>query len=127
VYGVEVSPLSIAAAKINAQDNGIQNAEFLCASSEDIFGKVSHLDSQQTSVIIDPPRKGCDEVFLNKLFKFGPNRLVYVSCDPATQARDAKIIKEVGGYELTVIQPFDLFPQTRHIECVCVFERKRSK
>ena len=70
-----------------------------------------------TAVIIDPPRKGCDENFLAQLFAYGPRAVVYVSCDPATQMRDLKSFL-AAGYQLTAAQPFDLFPQTRHLECV---------
>jgi len=70
-----------------------------------------------TAVIIDPPRKGCDESFLAQLFAFAPRTVVYVSCDPATQMRDLKGFL-AAGYTLRDVQPFDLFPQTRHLECV---------
>ena len=72
--------------------------------------------------IIDPPRKGCDRSFLDQLFAFGPRTVVYVSCDPATQMRDLKDFL-AAGYRLTAVQPFDLFPQTRHLECVITLER----
>jgi tRNA/tmRNA/rRNA uracil-C5-methylase (TrmA/RlmC/RlmD family) len=76
-----------------------------------------------TTVVIDPPRKGCSTEFLDQLYQFNPQRVVYMSCDPATQARDAEGI--VGaGYRITSIKPFDLFPQTRHIENLIIFERK---
>jgi 23S rRNA (uracil1939-C5)-methyltransferase/tRNA (uracil-5-)-methyltransferase len=68
-------------------------------------------------MIVDPPRKGCDQVFLDQLFAFGPERVIYVSCNPATQMRDLNAFVE-HGYTLARIQPFDLFPQTRHLECV---------
>eukprot|EP01031_Cornospumella_fuschlensis_P030730 gene30730-37130_t len=120
VYGVEVSELAIASAKENAQINNITNTQFLQGQSTAIFQTVSHLDASQTVVVIDPPRKGCDEEFLTQLFAFRPKRLVYVSCDPATQARDAKAIV-TNGYKIIDITPFDLFPQTRHIENVITF------
>jgi len=72
-------------------------------------------------VIIDPPRKGCDMIFLNQLFDFQPSMIIYVSCDPATQARDSKEIV-ANGYKIVDITPFDLFPQTRHIENVITFQ-----
>jgi 23S rRNA (uracil1939-C5)-methyltransferase/tRNA (uracil-5-)-methyltransferase len=77
-----------------------------------------------TVVVIDPPRKGCDESFLNQLFAYGPRAVVYVSCDPATQMRDLRHFL-AAGYALTAVQPFDLFPQTRHLECVITLRRKR--
>jgi 23S rRNA (uracil1939-C5)-methyltransferase/tRNA (uracil-5-)-methyltransferase len=75
-----------------------------------------------TVVVCDPPRKGCSEEFLEQLYNFGPQRVVYMSCDAATQARDARGIVD-AGYTITSVQPFDLFPQTRHIECLMIFER----
>jgi len=123
VYGVEVSDLAVQAAQANARANNIGNAQFLCGSSEAIFSQVKHLPNAETVVLIDPPRKGCDEQFLSQLFAFSPKKVVYVSCDPATQARDAKIMIADGGYRITSVTPFDLFPQTRHIENVIAFER----
>ena len=78
-----------------------------------------------TTVVIDPPRKGCSTEFLDQLYQFSPERLVYMSCDPATQARDSEGIVNVGGYEIKSVQPFDLFPQTRHIESLIIFEKKK--
>ena len=75
-----------------------------------------------TVVVVDPPRKGCSVEFLDQLNEYRPARVVYMSCDPATQARDAKFLLSFG-YRISSIQPFDLFPQTRHIECLAVFER----
>jgi len=126
VYGVEVSELAVKAAEANARENNISNAKFLCGSSEAIFAKVGHLPRASTAMILDPPRKGCDRQFLEQLFSFSPARVVYVSCDPATQARDTKIMIEDGGYCIKSITPVDLFPQTRHIENVVCFEKACS-
>lgn len=120
VIGVEVSELAVEAASNNAKLNNILNASFICGSAEAIFSNVADLEPAQTVVIIDPPRKGCDDVFLQQLFKFHPKKVVYVSCDPATQARDAKDIVK-AGYSILDVTPFDLFPQTRHIENVITF------
>ena len=126
VLGVEISEKAIDAAKKNAALNNITNAQFISGVSEDIFGlasqKIPLAKRDNAVVIIDPPRAGCDERFLSQLFKFGPKKLVYVSCDPATQARDAKVIA-ANGYRVVDVTPFDLFPQTRHIENVMVFMR----
>ncbi|KAG5175641.1 RNA methyltransferase, TrmA family [Tribonema minus] len=122
--GVEVSPAAVECATRNAQLNGIENCTFLQGTASAIFDSAQQLfDALSTAVIVDPPRKGCDEVFLAQLFAFAPRRVVYVSCDPATQARDAKDIV-AAGYEITDVTPFDLFPQTRHIENVITFERR---
>ena len=116
VSGVEVSETSCEWARKNAKANGIANAEFLTASAEAIFD-VINFPAAESTVLIDPPRKGCTPEFLEQLIQFGPSRVVYVSCDPATQVRDLKQLSE-GGYQLADVQPFDLFPHTRHLECV---------
>ena len=74
-------------------------------------------------VVLDPPRKGCSIDFLQQLIQFYPQRIVYMSCDPQTQARDTQYMLQTNKYEITNVQPFDLFPQTRHIECLIIFER----
>jgi 23S rRNA (uracil1939-C5)-methyltransferase/tRNA (uracil-5-)-methyltransferase len=116
VAGVEVSETSCEWARRNAQANGITNADFLTADAEAIFDRIDFAASE-TAVVIDPPRKGCTPEFLEQLVRFRPARVVYVSCDPATQVRDLKQLGE-GGYQPVDVQPFDLFPHTRHLECV---------
>ncbi|MGB0992619.1 MAG: class I SAM-dependent RNA methyltransferase [Akkermansiaceae bacterium] len=118
VSGVEVSETAADWAQRNAKLNGITNATFLAASAEAIFADIT-TPPEETAVVIDPPRKGCNEAFLNQLFAFGPSRVVYVSCNPATQMRDLKEFL-TAGYQVEEVQPFDLFPQTRHLECVTV-------
>ena len=122
VLGVEVSETSADWARANARSNGIAHAEFLAASAEAIFEKVD-FPAEETAVVIDPPRKGCDAAFLSQLFAFGPQRVVYVSCNPATQIRDLAEFDK-AGYEVTEVQPFDLFPQTKHLECVATLQKK---
>lgn len=121
VAGVEISASSVAFAQQNAAANGIANATFLAGDAAAIFAGLD-FPATDTAVIIDPPRKGCDESFLNQLFAFGPRAVVYVSCDPATQMRDLRHFL-AAGYRLTAVQPFDLFPQTRHLECVITLSR----
>jgi len=138
--GIELNSKAIEEATANAVSNDITNCQFMAASAEAIFTsppeitiagfekqRVQTFDRQETTVIVDPPRKGCSEEFLKQLYEYSPQRIVYMSCGPATQARDAKGIVEVGGYEITSIQPFDLFPQTKHIESLVVFEKKEMK
>jgi 23S rRNA (uracil1939-C5)-methyltransferase/tRNA (uracil-5-)-methyltransferase len=128
VAGVEISESSIRFARENAAANGIANATFLAGDAGSIFAGLAALAPAfapaETAVIIDPPRKGCDESFLQQLFAFRPRAVVYVSCDPATQMRDLKGFL-AAGYRLTVAQPFDLFPQTRHLECVLTLRESR--
>jgi 23S rRNA (uracil1939-C5)-methyltransferase/tRNA (uracil-5-)-methyltransferase len=116
VAGVEISATSVAFARENAAANGIPNAVFLAGDAAAIFAGLD-FPAAETAVVVDPPRKGCDELFLRQLFAFGPRAVVYVSCDPATQMRDLRHFL-AAGYRLTRVQPFDLFPQTRHLECV---------
>jgi tRNA (uracil-5-)-methyltransferase len=129
--GIEVNANAIEEAKINAELNGISNCAFVAASAEAIFespipvegnGLVQDFPRPTTVVVCDPPRKGCSEEFLEQLFVYSPQRVVYMSCDVATQARDVKSMV-AAGYTITSVQPFDLFPQTRHIECLIVLEK----
>ena len=121
VAGVEISESSIRFARENAAANHIANATFLAGDASAIFAGLTFPPADSV-VIIDPPRKGCDQAFLQQLFAFGPRAVVYVSCDPATQMRDLRDFL-AAGYRLTAVQPFDLFPQTRHLECVITLTR----
>ncbi len=121
VAGVEISETSVLWAQKNAAANGIANATFLAADAAAIFAGLD-FPAADTAVVIDPPRRGCDEVFLKQLVAFGPRTIVYVSCDPATQMRDLALLQP-AGYELAAVQPFDLFPQTRHLECVITLRK----
>ena len=123
--GIEVNDKAVAEAADNAELNGIENCEFIAASAEQIFmgGRVQDFPRDKCAVVIDPPRKGASEEFLEQLLKFSPKRIVYMSCGPDTQARDIKILLVGGHYKLTELVPFDLFPQTRHIESCAVLER----
>lgn len=121
IAGVEVSETAADWARRNARQNGIDNATFLAASAEAIFGGID-FPAAETAVVIDPPRKGCSTEFLEQLVVFGPARVVYVSCNPATQIRDLAVLA-VAGFQLEKVQPFDLFPHTRHLECVMTLRR----
>lgn len=122
VAGVEVSESSADWARRNAQDNALANVNIHTASAEHIFAQIS-FPPDETAVVIDPPRKGCGPDFLQQLFAFAPRRVVYVSCNPSTQIRDLKEFT-AHGYRLLTVQPFDLFPQTKHLECVVTMERE---
>lgn len=122
VLGIEVNEVAVAAARENQTRNAITNCRFLAGSAEAIFAEVPY-PAEETAVILDPPRRGCDPSFLQQLGELGPARVVYVSCDPATQARDAaQMVRQ--GFDPILVQPFDLFPQTRHIESVITFVRR---
>lgn len=109
--GVESVAEAISDAQENARLNGIENASFTCALAEDFIGSLSNIDA----AVINPPRKGCDPLFLEKLIALKPKKLVYISCDPATLARDLAIL-QTGNYRIKEVQPFDMFPQTTHVE-----------
>ena len=139
VYGVEVVPQAIEDAKQNAANNGITNAEFFVGKAEEVlpefYGRkdaVSHSGNKAEQgredmlhpdvIVVDPPRKGCDEMCLQTMLKMAPDRIVYVSCDSATLARDLRILCN-GGYELERVRPVDMFPQTVHVETVVLLSK----
>lgn len=121
VLGVELSESAVRKAAHNAELNSLTNCRFIAADAREIFKAVPHAGSD-TVVIIDPPRAGCSEEFLQQLFAFDPKRVVYISCNPATQMRDLVLFNE-AGFQLEKVQPFDLFPQTKHLECVMTLKK----
>ena len=141
VYGVEIVPQAIEDAKANARRNGIANTEFFVGKAEEVLPrwyaehtkeKASRDATQEAAIVagahpdvivVDPPRKGCDEACLETMVKMQPKRIVYVSCNPATLARDLKYLTE-HGYELKKARPYDMFPQSVHCECVVKLERE---
>ena len=129
VIGVEIVPPAIENAKENADLNGITNAEFLCGRSEEIFPEAAEEKAFRADVVIlDPPRKGCDRALLDAIRKVGPEKIVYVSCDSATLARDLKILTEGADaslqcYQVEKVQPVDMFPNTVHVETVVLLSR----
>jgi tRNA/tmRNA/rRNA uracil-C5-methylase (TrmA/RlmC/RlmD family) len=118
--GVEIDSEAIRLARENAAANHAHNCTFVSGSAEAIFNHIPY-PAEQTSVLLDPPRKGCDEQFLSQLLAYRPRKIVYVSCAPDTQARDLKVLL-AANYKITRVQPFDLFPQTRHIENVVTLQ-----
>lgn len=122
VIGVEIVDAAIEDAKNNAKANELENTEFYCGAAEDIVPRLIEKGSRPDVIIIDPPRKGSDEKTLSAILTAAPDKIVYVSCNPATLARDAKFLTE-GGYKMTSATPVDMFPNTEHIECVSNFER----
>ena len=130
VIGAEVIPAAIEDAKENARLNGIGNADFLCGRSEELFPEaVLQRNEAADVVILDPPRKGCDIKLLEAIRKVGPEKIVYVSCDSATLARDLKILTGVDDgegaiYNIEKVQPVDMFPNTVHVETVVLMSRE---
>ena len=134
-------PQAIEDAKQNAANNGITNAEFFAGKAEEVlpefYGRkdvVSHSAGSAEQgregmlhpdvIVVDPPRKGCDEMCLDTMLKMAPDRIVYVSCDSATLARDLRILCD-GGYELKRVRPVDMFPQTVHVETVVLLSQQK--
>ena len=123
--GIDISGASIASARENADANRVSNASFTTADASKLFEQVTY-QPEKTVVIIDPPRKGCDGPFLQQLLRFGPSRVVYVSCNVHTQARDVGVLVEGVGdcrYQIESLQGFDFFPQTGHVEGVAILAR----
>ncbi|MCS7064320.1 MAG: class I SAM-dependent RNA methyltransferase [Methylacidiphilales bacterium] len=125
VFGVEISPQAVERARENARINGISHVEFRLGDAASLF-RALEIDGANAAMIIDPPRRGCDEAFLAQAIAFSARRVVYVSCYPPTQIRDMRSFLE-NGYELVRITPFDLFPQTKHVETVMTLDRKKTE
>ena len=131
VYGLEIVPEAIENAKKNAEKNGLQNAEFFVGAAEEVLPKWVEEQKREGKdvgnlvdvVSLDPPRKGCDEACLSAVLELSPKRIVYVSCDPGSLARDIKYLRE-GGYELQKWVGIDNFPRTGHVETVVFLSRK---
>ncbi|MBB6177016.1 23S rRNA (uracil1939-C5)-methyltransferase [Anoxybacillus tengchongensis] len=121
VYGVEVVPEAIEDAKRNAELNGITNVEFAVGEAEVVIPKWYEQGVKAGCIVVDPPRKGCDETLLQTIIAMKPKRIVYVSCNPATLARDLRMLED-GGYQTLEVQPVDMFPHTVHVECVAKLE-----
>lgn len=130
VYGVEIVPQAIEDAKSNAALNGITNASFFVGKAEEVLPEFYEKESRKPDadmlhpdvIVVDPPRKGCDEKCLETMLRMEPDRIVYVSCDPATLARDLKILCG-GGYALRKVRPVDQFGHTTHVETVVLLSK----
>lgn len=122
--GIEVVTEAVEAARRNAIKNNIVNTEFHTGEAEKVFPKLFANGKKADVVFVDPPRKGCDEVLLKTLAEMSPSRIVYVSCNPSTLARDLKYLCGTdAGYEVKEVQPVDMFPWTEHVECVVLMSR----
>jgi 23S rRNA (uracil1939-C5)-methyltransferase len=124
VTGVEIVPEAIENAKENADLNKITNADFICGKSEEIIPELVDKGDKIDIVVVDPPRKGCERVLLEAIAKAEIKRMVYVSCDSATLARDLNILDGLG-YQVLEVQPVDMFPETGHVECCCLLNKTK--
>lgn len=135
VYGVEIVPQAIDDARRNAKINGIENTEFYVGKAEEIlpayYEKYTREHPGETAradvIVVDPPRKGCEESLLKTMLDMKPERIVYVSCDSATLARDLKYLCSSGAYELVKWRAVDQFPMSVHVECVTLLQKSNRK
>ena len=127
VYGVEIVPQAIEDARRNAALNNITNAEFFTGKAEEVLPEQYEKNKVYADVIVvDPPRKGCDQVCLDTILKMAPKRVVYVSCDSSTLARDLRYLAD-GGYEVEKVRCCDMFGQSCHVETVCLLSKLNTK
>ena len=123
VYGIEIIEQAIEDAKENARENKIENIEFICGDVEQALAELLENKKVQPNVIlVDPPRRGLDNTIIQNIMKVEPNKLVYISCNPATMVRDLKQFEE--KYIVSEIQPVDMFPFTSHVENVTLLMKK---
>ncbi|WP_209861469.1 23S rRNA (uracil(1939)-C(5))-methyltransferase RlmD [Paenibacillus shirakamiensis] len=125
VYGVEIVKEAIDDARINAQLNDMRNVKFEVGASEVVIPRWKEQGIEADVIVVDPPRKGCDEQLLNTILEMKPERVVYVSCNPSTLARDLRVLED-GGYRTVEVQPVDMFPHTVHVESVILMIRKNE-
>ncbi len=125
VIGVELVYEAVEDANSNAEINGIDNVEFYTGAAEEVVPRLYKEGAKADVVIVDPPRKGCDERLLDVIVEMEPERVVYVSCNPATLARDLRYLED-RGYKAMEVQPVDMFPWTTHVECVVGIERLKG-
>lgn len=124
VYGIEIVEEAIKDAKINAEINNLDNVEFYVGKAEEVVPKMYKQGKRANVVVVDPPRKGCDEKVLDTIVSMEPDRVVYVSCNPSTLARDLNYLDE-RGYKCLEVQPVDMFPHSVHIENVALIVKKK--
>lgn len=122
VIGVEIVEDAVRDAAENARLNGIENAGFYCADAAEAVRMLRDKNIKPDTVILDPPRKGCDSSVLSCIAEMGAQKVVYVSCDVSTQARDCAVLREYG-YTAVEATPFDMFPRTAHVECAALLEK----
>ena len=123
LIGAEIVPQAVENARRNAERNSINNAEFICADAGQAAKQLESAGERPDVIILDPPRKGCDDATLTACAGMQPERIVMISCNAATAARDCKRLEELG-YALKKVRPFDLFPRTSHVECAAVLIKK---
>lgn len=125
VYGVEIVKEAIEDARANAKLNDMDHVEFEVGASEDVIPRWKEQGVEADVIVVDPPRKGCDPRLLETILEMKPERVVYVSCNPSTLARDLRLLED-GGYRTLEVQPVDMFPHTVHVECCALIVRSKE-
>lgn len=126
IIGAEIVPEAVENAKRNALNSGFDNAEFICADASRAAEELAEKGLAPDVIMLDPPRKGCGAETLSACVKMNPERIVMISCNPATAARDCKFLAQ-NGYAVERVRAFDLFPRTRHVECVVLMSRSEKQ
>ena len=125
LVGVEIVPEAVENAKKNAARAGVGNAKFLCGDAGSIAEQLAAEGTAPDVIVVDPPRKGCDETAIRAMAQMQPERIVMISCNATTAARDCAALRKLG-YAVEQVQPVDLFPGTGHVECVVLMSRKQG-
>ena len=124
IYGIEIEEQAVKMANLNIKLNNIKNAEYIAGSVEDKIKEFKERNIKPDVIVVDPPRKGLDLKSIEYIINFKPKKIGYVSCNPATLARDLKLLER--EYDISSIIPVDMFPNTSHVECVAVLEVKQD-
>ena len=122
IIGVEINEKSVHFAKLNVERQGVNNAEFICGDVSEVLHRLAQTQEKVDMMVLDPPRTGLESETVDAILEIQPSDIVYISCNPATQARDVRRFRE-AGFDLYQIQPLDMFAQTEHIETICLLKR----
>ena len=126
IYGIEVVSQAVKDAQVNARLNQVENSEFFVGKAEELMPKLLKQGITPDVVVVDPPRKGCHRDLLQSILEAEPEKIIYVSCNPSTLARDLYILTESNKYKASAVQPVDMFPHTAHVECVVLISRVKK-
>jgi len=127
VIGFDNNANAVHDAEVNARINGLENIEYRCSDAEDIAAELMAEEDNIRIAFLDPPRAGCGKNFLDAVHTISPEKIVYVSCNPESLAKDLAYLKKNGGYKVNKIQPVDMFPRTTHVETVCLLSKLNAK
>lgn len=126
VIGFDINENAVHDAEVNARINGLENVEYRCSDAEDIAAELVAEEENIQVAFVDPPRAGCGKTFLDAIITIAPEKIVYVSCNPESLAKDLAYLKKNGAYRVKKIQPVDMFPRTTHVETVVLLTRSKN-